>query len=374
MNSRQYFPNFDAMRGIGALIVFLIHLSSIQSLGGFKVFYHIPVPDDLVLVMFFTISGFLITFLLFVEKEKYKDINLKKYFIRRILRIWPLYYLLIIASIFILPSISFLHLESTRDFNFRLLTTYDYICFFLILPNITLNYVPFTTQAWSIGIEEQFYFIQPFINKYLKNKKVIIGVLIFIILSATIFFLPLLIGEKYKELSPNKFLIVAKIYKSFGYFGCIAMGCLMAVFYYFKDEKVLKLLYSKALQILTYTMLLMMLIIQKKYKIEFDARFYGLAFAIITLNMGTNPKNLINIDNKILNYIGKISYSFYMLHILTLTICLNFLVRFAGFDFSSTIQNIFFYIFSLGFTILVSHLLFHYFEKPILGLKDKFTV
>lgn len=371
---RKYFPNFDAMRGWGALIVFIIHVTSIQSLAGFKPYYHLPVPDDLVLVMFFTISGFLITYLLFVEKEKYQDINLKGYFIRRILRIWPLYFILIIASIFFLPGIEFLHLESTKDFNYKMLTTYDFICFFLILPNISLNFVPFTTQTWSIGVEEQFYFVQPLINKYLKNKKTIILTLIFIVLSSTIVFLPLLIGGKYQNLPPNTLLIVAKIYKSLTYFGCIAMGSLVALFYFYKDEKVLNLIYSKKFQIVNYLFMVFMLVVQHKFKFEFDPRFYGLSFAIITLNMGTNPNNLFNVDNKVFNYLGKLSYGFYMIHILTLTITINFMVKFLNVDFSTHIENISFYVVSYGFTVALSHLIFHYFEKPTMSLKDKFNV
>lgn len=371
---RKYFPNFDAMRGWGALIVFIIHVTSIQSLAGFKPYYHLPVPDDLVLVMFFTISGFLITYLLFVEKEKYQDINLKGYFIRRILRIWPLYFILIIASIFFLPGIEFLHLESTKDFNYKMLTTYDFICFFLILPNISLNFVPFTTQTWSIGVEEQFYFVQPLINKYLKNKKTIILTLIFIVLSSTIVFLPLLIGGKYQNLPPNTLLIVAKIYKSLIYFGCIAMGSLVALFYFYKDEKVLNLIYSKKFQIVNYLFMVFMLVVQHKFKFEFDPRFYGLSFAIITLNMGTNPNNLFNVDNKVFNYLGKLSYGFYMIHILTLTITINFMVKFLNVDFSTHIENISFYVVSYGFTVALSHLIFHYFEKPTMSLKDKFNV
>lgn len=374
MNKRLYFPNFDAIRGIGAFVVFLVHLSSAQSLGGFKVFFKVPIQDDIILVLFFAISGFLITYLLFTEKERYKDINLKKYFVRRILRIWPMYYLLIILSIFILPSISFLHLESTKEFHFSKLTNYDLICFFLILPNITLNYVPFTTQTWSIGVEEQFYFIQPYINKYLNNKKTIVIVLLLIVFSSLIIFFPLLIGGKYKELSPNVGLVVAKIYMSFSYFGCVAIGALTAVVYYYQDQKILKFIYSKFTQVFSYAFLAFMTVVHHKYKFEFDPRFYGATFAIIVLNMGTNPKNLINLDHKVFNYLGKISYSFYMLHILTIVIVMNLLVRFLGYNFESIFENIVFYTTSYAFTVFVSHLFFQYFEKPILGLKDKFSV
>lgn len=63
--------------------------------------------------MFFVLSGFLITFLLYKEFEKTGTINIKAFYIRRILRIWPLYYLyffIAIITVFVLfgslPSIS----------------------------------------------------------------------------------------------------------------------------------------------------------------------------------------------------------------------------------------------------------------------------
>src|SRR5436189_6466393 len=52
--------------------------------------------------MFFTLSGFLITFLLLKEKETFSDINIKSFYVRRILRIWPLYYLYLIIVLAVL--------------------------------------------------------------------------------------------------------------------------------------------------------------------------------------------------------------------------------------------------------------------------------
>src|SRR5690349_8717514 len=52
--------------------------------------------------MFFTLSGFLITYLLVKEKRIFATINIKEFYIRRVLRIWPLYYFYIILVIFVL--------------------------------------------------------------------------------------------------------------------------------------------------------------------------------------------------------------------------------------------------------------------------------
>jgi peptidoglycan/LPS O-acetylase OafA/YrhL len=58
---------------------------------------------EMVVSLFFVLSGFLITYLLIKEKKETDTINLKAYYMRRTLRIWPLYYLIIILGFFVLP-------------------------------------------------------------------------------------------------------------------------------------------------------------------------------------------------------------------------------------------------------------------------------
>ncbi|WP_369075954.1 acyltransferase family protein, partial [Escherichia coli] len=62
------------------------------------------IHGDLGVNFFFVLSGFLITFLLFSEKEKYSHISITHFYLRRIFRIWPLYFLtLILGFFFIYP-------------------------------------------------------------------------------------------------------------------------------------------------------------------------------------------------------------------------------------------------------------------------------
>ena len=55
--------------------------------------------------LFFVLSGFLITYLLLAEQDIYGSISVKKFYSRRILRIWPLYYLIVTLGLFVLPSL-----------------------------------------------------------------------------------------------------------------------------------------------------------------------------------------------------------------------------------------------------------------------------
>ena len=66
----------------------------------------------LAVVLFFVLSGFLITYLLLIEEKTNGRINIRDFYIRRILRTWPLYFFIIILALFILPHVSFFMLPN----------------------------------------------------------------------------------------------------------------------------------------------------------------------------------------------------------------------------------------------------------------------
>src|SRR4051794_35840466 len=113
--------------------------------------------------MFFLLSGFLIVTLLLRERDAYGRISLGKFYVRRTLRIFPVYYGLLLVF-------SLLYLTAGE----RLSTSKG---FFAALPfylTYTSNWT--TTQAanfaitWSLAAEEQFYLVWPAVEKYLRGK------------------------------------------------------------------------------------------------------------------------------------------------------------------------------------------------------------
>jgi peptidoglycan/LPS O-acetylase OafA/YrhL len=92
MKNKIYLPGLNGIRAIAALSVILAHsekfLASVSSKNYFGNFGGYGVT------IFFTLSGFLITYLMLKEIEKEIFIDIKKFYIRRILRIWPLYFLI----------------------------------------------------------------------------------------------------------------------------------------------------------------------------------------------------------------------------------------------------------------------------------------
>src|SRR5687768_10044625 len=102
-----YFPGLNGLRAIAALAVVVSHIT--RELGSFNLdpyifseqkngtIHGLPLAGYGVSI-FFVLSGFLITYLLQAEKEK-QEIDIKKFYIRRILRIWPLYYLYLFVAV-----------------------------------------------------------------------------------------------------------------------------------------------------------------------------------------------------------------------------------------------------------------------------------
>ena len=127
-------------------------------------------------VLFFVLSGFLITYLLLAEEQSFNKISIKN-FLRRILRIWPLYYLIIFLVFFVLPNIEiFTFPGHGKDVIYSNLF-WKLILFAIFFPNLVLSLlgiVPYASHTWSIGVEEQHYFIWPIILKYIKKYRVLL--------------------------------------------------------------------------------------------------------------------------------------------------------------------------------------------------------
>jgi peptidoglycan/LPS O-acetylase OafA/YrhL len=169
--SRYYRPELDVVRFLAFLLVFLHHtlpqgddpriVHSIGRLAPFLGAFHTACGFGLSL--FFTLSAFLICELLLRERDATGTVAVKQFYIRRILRIWPLYYLaLAIAAV-----IAFFSSDSST-----VLPQMGWFAVFLgawfsALHGWILNPV---SPLWSISVEEQFYLFAPWIVKYFNRK------------------------------------------------------------------------------------------------------------------------------------------------------------------------------------------------------------
>ena len=139
MKDKIYFPNLNGLRFIAALLVIIHHLEQLLSAFGLKNYWDNPVIESiggLGVELFFVLSGFLISYLLFTEEQRTSTISIKNFYIRRVLRIWPLYYLIGFLAFFLLPNISMFDIPVWGD---QLSANYDLslLLYILFLPTVS---------------------------------------------------------------------------------------------------------------------------------------------------------------------------------------------------------------------------------------------
>jgi peptidoglycan/LPS O-acetylase OafA/YrhL len=159
-----YYRGIDGLRGIAVLMVILAHF-------GFNAVLrptHLFIDSAVGVNLFFVISGFLITTLLLKEKIAYGNISLKRFYIRRILRILPVAYLFLTTLIFL-------------NIYYKLqIPAFDFIASFLFFKNMPIKNEPFTAHFWTLAVEEQFYLTFPILLAHSTRSYFKIALLIVI--------------------------------------------------------------------------------------------------------------------------------------------------------------------------------------------------
>ena len=361
-----YFPNLNGVRFIAAFWVIVHHIEQFKEKFGFTNHLFstrfIRMIGPLGVFLFFVLSGFLITSLLLVEKEKTKTINIVNFYMRRILRIWPLYYLTVFLGLFILPQISFLNIPNETIFireNF----TEKIILYIFILPNVVtgvFKHIPYLSQNWSIGVEEQFYYFWPWVIRQTKATRLLMVMVIFLFLfyflrSLTVLYMPENGWWKYL----NEFIKSLRI-------TCMILGAIGAYFTYFhRDSQFIKILFHKITQWILYISLITLLSFGV-YLRGINQEFYALIFTLILMNLAKNPNSILSLENPVFDYLGKISYGLYMYHTIAVVIGVKIAMNFQQSNWVS-------YSITYILTVSTSALSYQYFEKPFLKIKNRFS-
>jgi peptidoglycan/LPS O-acetylase OafA/YrhL len=365
-----YLPNLNAIRFIAALLVIIRHIEQNKALFDlpFNESPFINIIGKLGVVIFFVLSGFLISYLLFKEQDTTQTISIKDFYIRRILRIWPLYFLVVLSALFIIP---FIPLFSIPGFD-RSVVWHDLLwktaLYVLFLPNMavfTFSIVPFADQSWSIGAEEQFYLIWPVLNKKFKKKK---WLLFFIVIAAYLLIRSFLyVATEYYSYEAFKFV---RVFWSSTPIDCMAIGGLFALIGYRDTQfanQLRSILFKRWLQ-WSVLLITIVLIARGFYASFFHFEFYSLLFGILILNFALNDKRIFSMENKVLNYLGKISYGLYMYHMLAIVLCIKALTR------NHSINNYTLYPLAIVTTIAISSLSYYFFENWFIRRKRKYSV
>jgi peptidoglycan/LPS O-acetylase OafA/YrhL len=179
--SDRHYPAIDGLRGVAALMIVWHHFLQLCPMHGVvlsflsRVFGFSWVGVDL----FFALSGFLITGIL--TDSKLKKHYFRSFYGRRILRIFPLYYGLLVLAFFVLPLIGAgAHVpQSSRIFFW----TYTSNFYFEVTGWTTDNYL---SHLWTLAIEEQFYLVWPLVIFFVTSKETLRSCLLWAFLSISL--------------------------------------------------------------------------------------------------------------------------------------------------------------------------------------------
>jgi peptidoglycan/LPS O-acetylase OafA/YrhL len=160
---RYYRPELDVLRFVAFFLVYVQHSISLEVDSprwlvalGYSAVLGVPV--------FFTLSAYLITELLTMEKRSTGSVDVRSFYIRRILRIWPLYFL-ILGGVF-----AFSRLYGHAPISFPELTAYIFFAGNWYAGQHGLMGSG-GAALWSISVEEQFYLIWPLLVRFLTRRR-----------------------------------------------------------------------------------------------------------------------------------------------------------------------------------------------------------
>lgn len=372
LSDYKYIPKLDTVRFFAALCVIIHHIENGKNILGLPNIFHMNIIRNLgahSVTIFFMLSGFLITLLLLKENQKTGTVAMGKFYLRRILRIWPLYYFLILLSFFILP-LFFSNQSFFGDAQDWGITLVLYVCFLPVISNNIFHANRFSSQLWSISIEEQFYLIWPLLVRKWIHKLAhmifwFVGIkIVFQLLVYLICFLM----TKYTPDHPwMEGMLVFRKFMKVLYFEIMAIGAMGAFLIFNRKEKILSFLFKPVMEVGAMFLLIALFFVNHSW--PFIQVGVGIAGMIIILNIVYNPLSKLPFNPRFTDQLGKYSYGMYMYHNIVLFAVLTGMLK-AGMKNIVGI-NALLYPATIILTIAVAYLSYRFLEKPFLKLKDR---
>ena len=362
----KYFKELNSLRFIGFLGIFFGHVffSNDIEIVNSKIYSNLYSYEKILgfisIDSFFVLSSFLITWKGLEELKVTKKFQFKNFLIRRSLRIWPLYFLVILLGFLI----EFIKSYYTQDIS-SLPSFWSFILFILNFDIIKYGYefLFFIVFMWSISVEEQFYIFWALVLKWFQNHLLKISLLIILIsLIFRIYFIDDSLNLNFHTIS------------ALGNFGVGALAAIAAFNNSFLITKIRD--FSKIQIVIIYLLSLTIFIAIPSLQnhnlfIVIQRVLFSFVFAFIILEQTYCQQSIFKLSRiKYFNFFGKISYGLYCYHGIMITIVLKF-----SDYFSKSLFTTIFIFPTLIFcgTLLFSHLSYKFFESKILKLKTKYT-
>ncbi len=373
MNQERYYkPELDVLRLFAFLFVFFVHRLDLAPIDSNQYYwaYHISLVGNYGVPLFFFLSAFLITELLSREQEKFGAINVKSFYIRRMLRIWPLYFIFFFGMVILTSTTSIFgsKIPASAQLAFSFFSGNWYITF-----NKWQSYC--INPLWSVSVEEQLYIILPLVISFFGKR----GLKIFSCCALIFAYIAII----YYALNPTlKFS--GQWTNSFVQFQFFAAGILSSI--YLKDgQSNWNFIKRFSIFILGYVCWLTASIV---CEINADAPHLAtiaqsvLGWLLVLIGVicffmalyGASSKFM----PKIIVYLGRISYGLYVCHITMYWIIFSIFKNELKFVSSKLgiveWQNEVGIVLTFILAVLFATLSYHFFEKHFLRLKKRYTL
>lgn len=354
-------PNLDSIRSIAFLTVFMAHAFSAKT----EAVLNNPVFKGVVqfrevlsfgVPVFFVLSGFLISYLMLKEQSVNNKFSVKNFYIRRVLRIWPLYFLIIGFGFIIFPLIRTLVLNEPTIENAN---PVNYLFFLSNFDQIWNHQLPFGVglgPTWSVSVEEQYYLLWPLLFAIFRKRLFIIPIILIIVVST-------ILTYRYGLL--NQHTILCFIY--------LSNGALFAYLAFYHNEILSEVFKSRALfiaiSVLVIFLMYLSTVLGNNALIIFSISF--LLGYIIYYQSFIQKLELRKIPY--LEWLGKYTYGLYLYH----SICI-FFVSVLIYDVLQVNESLLVVVvlapvLSLSLSVVVGYFSYHYLENWFLKLKNKFS-
>jgi len=368
ISSRPFFDNLNGLRFVGALAVLIFHCFSLKrEIWGdffqnywFQKVYFFTGKGHLGIILFFVLSGFLITYILLWENRKNGRINLLNYLMRRFLRVWPLYFLVVLFGFFLFPVLPY-GIETIHEL-------WRFVLFFSNIDEIILGAndpINFLTATWTVSVEEQFYI----------TWGALIGLISFRKKSTYyIFFIAIIIGSlvfRYFNLGDNRVLY----FHTFSVMSDLAFGGIIGLFAFSGKAQLIFEKLTRWQIILIYIIAGLLFTFEghifKGALFTFERFVPGVIFSFVILEQVYAKKSFYKIDKVPYFFTsGELTYGFYMFHCIYIYYWSTF---FENNHYTEYLwQFVLYCLVVFASTYFTAYLSLHFYERPFLKLKKHF--
>ena len=368
---RYYRPELDVLRFIAFMMVFIVHRMDFIPIDPAQHYwlYIVCLLGDFGVAVFFLLSAFLITELLFRESDETGAIQLKAFYTRRILRIWPLYFMVFFGLVLLnqfLPHAG--AKEPASWLAFTLFAGNWWICLHGWIPAYPVN------PLWSVSVEEQFYIAIPFIARYCHRLGATAISLVLIVVSYAAVVL-------YAMHPANGFS--SQWTNSFVQFQFFAAGTLLSIYLKGRVPQ-----WHPALRhVAALAGIGCWLVASTTFGVEADTPHSTvvqapIGWALVLAGTLLLFLSMLGLPSKYLPrpivYLGRISYGLYLFHELVYWLIFSpdkeWIIRLSRLLHLADCSNGVGTALAFCLTVLVAHASYQLYEKPFLHLKSRFTI